>query len=728
MNLKKRKSPELFSPRSQSAGLSLMELVVGSALFLILGMALIKGFVGLVDLSQKTRKKAEAATVAEEIATRLKAIPFDHLYSLDPRTMNPPRDSNNKIAVGQDHFDRDYLIQWDVARSSPTFYALNDLVLSAGYGYFTVSVRYMIRQSNISLSDSIRLGATVPWRYHRHHRTDELQVGGSPTSLAVVCDPDNSNACFRDIDGDGTYYGPGETPQTGMKDVTVLLFDRNGKNVARSNFFQTETRLASMEKTHGSSQLKINVYRPIGALICKADGGRKEHLVYKSVRSINTDAYHRYYLWANKWVRCDTLDEDIWVNDSETGPTERVLRPKPENGPLGNFFLQMETALQGDLYVWLFEPTQPTSGVPDPDPTVNPNAPPTAVIPLVRQAGWRDDVFFADHTNPGWKTVQDALKAVNLDRYIYIAFQKRYQGQASAFSVFGLVVDVHPPFVRTFPPPGPYPGRSPLIEVEAEDPEAFWRVQYEGAQQIGREFMAYRIEGPAPIGSTWTYHGMGGPYTVSYDKKEWRDARSWQNTRIVKIRIVDEDELPSEWPSYGTYKFTAEFADLHCYKTSHSWTVDLWENPSDVTGPDVQISAQPALPLPDWATADTLFKDPSIDPTPVLSNRTYNFASVTLNDLGSGIKWKTVSLWVADDPAGTINKEQILLHGSASNPGNKKFGFYFDFQYSDRPTRLTKDVTYTFHDPPGKIRYIVIEAEDWRDNPVPPLHWRVQII
>ena len=701
----------------------MIELVVASALFIVLFYVTVGMFKNIVQTSTQTRQRLDASAYTKEIGEQLKTIPFDDLYAMDSAMKHPA--SYRLPGIGNyydnDHVFREfediYYLDWDLSLSSPTFYGIEREVLKRGFSRFSVQVTRMVSPNTTTYWGT---AWTRVWCPEQHF-----------TKL-MNCDREVQTLCYKDLDGDGKYWSRGETPQVDMKEVVVKLYDQRGRVAQTETFFHSSSVLSPRNTYSNKDPLSLKISFGASARLTRGSPEIKEHLEYKSL--YGWDWFNTLYQYHSNNGRSRTGDLAMIVNQSKLHEsTPDALVHWDSTGDLGSFVLQVETPLTGEIQVFPFisdsAPYPFNSNVKE-----HPGTTPFVTIPLGRQAqSPRDNVFFLDHTND-WKRVQDAFHndawLKDNDTLAYVILRKVVRNKfnvvvsSSALFYSWVYWDVHPPVVSTAPVPGNYTvGLNPLLQVGVNEP---WDDSnpgshmhgYEGSQSFLKDYFAFIIEKDNGFGfvqiatAMWSGEGDGTtkPYSVSYRNRAEIDAHGWYMENFwVDLRLVDQDELPAVLPDYGKYRITCEFADAHVLKSSHTWVSEF--NPgvgASTFNVDVSTFVGP------WGTFVANEDNKATNPTVVPFGTTVNLGAIQLWGTDWGIKWKSVK--VEDCNANNFAEPctDVLSFGGP-NPGNLQYGLYFNFGTPDSPkTRFSDKATHSFK----KLGYRVIRItlETWKDN------------
>ena len=522
------------------------------------------------------------------------------------------------------------------------------------------------------------------------------------------CDSERADLCFEDrsVPSDGDFWDPGETPQTGLKQVVVKLYDTKGRVARTETFFHSLSGLTSEEFYADQNTLTMRIPWGHDFVATRGTDKIKEHLEYKSLFGFKKQNFRGGV--ENIYIRTGTtlmtINQSVLYNDP--------IQWNP-NVDLGSLTVHLETALVGEIQVFPYIRNSGTSSNFRYDVRATPDMDPYVSIPLVRQTHLpvlRDGLFVLDHTSD-WLKVQNLFHdpalspELNGDSYPYIILRKILRDEngnitdRSALRYVNVDWDVNPPFVSTAPVPNPHytRGLNPLLQVGIEDPyvedNGGLMRTYQGAQSFSRQFFSFIIR-KKEVGSyvqiataMWSADGATTPYSVSYLDRAGMDAASYAvQYRKLSLRLVNKDELPATLPDYGDYQFTCEFADQHFLKSSHTWESGFWEG-TPGSAPTVSVSTHAG----DWS----IFANPNsqANPTVVTRGTTVNFRAILMSDDQWGILWETVTLEDCTPGASCLP----ILSYSGPNPGNYKYGLYFDFGTPDNPqTRFSNKATYAF--------------------------------
>jgi len=692
--------------------ISLVELMVASAFFVLLFFVAVKMFKTIVQTSTQTRQRLDASTCAKEISEVLKTIPFDDLYSMDSDMKHPPTDLLPGIP---NYYTPNYLFtgltviyyqDWDLNLSSPTFYGIERDVLNRGFSRFSVEVTHIVRPI---IAQYRGVAPPRPWNPRMHF----TQYNN--------CDREVTNLCFNDLDGDGRYWSRGETPQTNAKELVVKVYDNRGRVAQTETFFHTSSGLSSREIYSTKDPLMLRVPFGSSMRLTRGSSDIQKHLEYKSVFGLGYNDVRYEYLSDNDKGR--TGDSAMVVNQSRLHEAEPDAPVSwKSGGDLGSLVLHVETPLTGEIQVF---PYINGCGYPfNYDVKAFPDMTPFVTIPLGRQAhAPRDGLFLLDKTND-WKLVQDAFHndpwLQNNDTFGYIILRKVIRDKSSVVvsssSLFYSWVDwdVHPPIVSTAPVPSVYNvGLNPLLQVGVKEPNGGWMRDYNSCQFMDQRFSSFIIEKDNGFGfveiatAMWSKDGATEPYSVSYPNRAKIDAtRTSPLYAEMSLRLVDKDELPAVLPDYGTYRITCEFADAHLLKSSYTWVSTFKDGGGALSDFKVDLSTF----VGPWGTFVANENNDASHRTVVPSGTSVNLGAIQLSGTGWGIKWETVKVKDCKDDLSDCTD---VLGYSGPKPGNFQYGLYFDFGTPDNPnTRFSDKATYSFTK--SGNRALVIFLETWK--------------
>ena len=144
-----------------SAGLSLVEIVISVAVLLMLVVAASRLVQRNALMIDKSRQNTAASAIFQMMENRIKGMPFHDVFSFD---------SSNKIATGG---MPQMFMPWAMNTSSPTLNFMEEEIRKRGFDRYRIDSLYMRRDSSDMANNNRILEDSVEWRDTNADRCDE---------------------------------------------------------------------------------------------------------------------------------------------------------------------------------------------------------------------------------------------------------------------------------------------------------------------------------------------------------------------------------------------------------------------------------------------------------------------------------------------------------------------------------------------------------------------------
>lgn len=244
--------------RSETKGFSLVEVIVTAFILTLVILLIAKIFHFNAVIMHKSDLLTTAASLAEDISSKIKDQPFDAVISFDSGNPHPA-----KIVYGNPAFKPEaYYIDID---ETPMKQVLNDAlarVRSQNFDNFKLDVVYVRRDS--SASSSVATDGYVNWT--NNHPSGPVGPRSTLASDNYVCDVFDPNVCFHDLNDDGDYWdvvsGIPETPFTGLKMLTISIMKKGEPIGVKRGTILSLGGFSGKEITSAQSPLKLRIKRP----------------------------------------------------------------------------------------------------------------------------------------------------------------------------------------------------------------------------------------------------------------------------------------------------------------------------------------------------------------------------------------------------------------------------------------------------------------------------------
>lgn len=245
--------------RRAKGGISLVEVVITSFMITMVILLIARLFHDNAVIMHKSDLLTKAASLAEDISSKIKDQPFDAVYSFDSRTQHPVKTVYPDLGFNPEA----YLI--DIS-STPMSQVLTDAlarVRSQNFDGFRIDVIFVRRDS--SGAAGVSTDGYVKWSNYNAQSGTYGPKGGPPNSF--ICDGVDPNVCFRDLNNDGDYWdvvnGIPETPFTGLKMLTISVFKNNEPIGVKRGTILSLGGFSGNEISSAQSPLKLRISRPI---------------------------------------------------------------------------------------------------------------------------------------------------------------------------------------------------------------------------------------------------------------------------------------------------------------------------------------------------------------------------------------------------------------------------------------------------------------------------------
>ena len=655
-----------------SAGLSLVEIVISVAVLLMLVVAASRLVQRNALMIDKSRQNTAASAIFQMMENRIKGMPFHDVFSFD---------SSNKIATGG---MPQMFMPWAMNTSSPTLNFMEEEIRKRGFDRYRIDSLYMRRDSSDMANNNRILEDSVEWRDTNADRCDDLD----PSLCFRFC---NADLDYFDMCNVGGKVFP-EVPDTGLKKLTVRLYRKNVE-VASHGFFLIEGGLSGEEMQLTESPLKLEILRPFHSktyYFFPATSTLIPYLELTTQRNYPA-GYYGYGPAAagTHALRLDNLPVNVSVDKSIPTPAG-LLCPGAPTSHL-NAIGTTEPGARVDFYFR-------ADGGPMPS---------NLTVP--------DSSQYAD--SAGTVNVQTELGGISGK----LMTQGRPQFWARAFNrgfyspfVYRTVcVDATPPKITDYWPQGVHTagGYSPFIYMSSEDP---W---FHGSCANGvSSYLMAAIITDGVGRSTATWDGRPISYRLSAPSR-WNSVPFPRRYHQYLWNVSDRYLPPQLAPD--TYTMAYETGDTAMYKTSTSWTFTLPASisadvtPSTITAPSAFTAGDPANLA--------YYYSHHLTTTAVALGGVLQFGRIRFEDPESGIKMNTVRLDCCDDTLALChNIYQYLSDGS----------FGQRFSYSSNYVQLNIYPSHTFSMPThiaNTHRRIRVSADNWAGVPTVLDDWYIQV-
>lgn len=243
----------------RKTGFSLVEVIVTAFILTLVILLIARIFHFNAVIMHKSDLLTTAASLAEDISSKIKDQPFDAVYSFDSDNPHPA-----KVVYGSPAFKSDaYFVDIDETPMKAVLLDAISRVKSQNFTRLVINVVYVRRDS--SAVASIATDGYVEWS-----NTHPIYGTNGPRSTVpsdnYICDAVDPNVCFRDLNDDGDYWdvvsGIPETPFTGLKMLTISVYKKDEPIGVKRGTILSLGGFSGKEITSAQSPLKLRITRP----------------------------------------------------------------------------------------------------------------------------------------------------------------------------------------------------------------------------------------------------------------------------------------------------------------------------------------------------------------------------------------------------------------------------------------------------------------------------------